>query len=155
MESIVLNELGHDGMRRIKIVSDVPVMADRFDRFERLIPPAAREKAVYEEKPDSLLNIVSLTIRFPVYGPYEVFYPSPKKFRRFMFVHFDYASRVSECIKLARDAFLSGTSYPPMYAYVTTLPNGADEFMTVHGCELFAVDWMPSNCVAVGGCDVG
>lgn len=151
MIEIVKNELGHDGMRLIKIISDAAIDAGR---FQYLVPPAARERAVFSAGIDGLLWTHSLEISFPVYGPYEVFYPSPKGFRRFMFVHFDYASRVSECIKLARDAFVRGMFFPPMYAYISTLPEGADEFTTVHGCELFSAEWMPSNCVAVGGCDV-
>lgn len=150
-DEVVLNTLGHDGMRKIKIIGDDAINPER---YRYLIPAKAAEKAVFEERPDPLLNIHSLEISFPVYGPHDVFYPSPKGFRRFMFVHFDYARRVSDCIKLARDGFISGTGFPPMYAYVATLPSGADEWMVVHGCELFVAEWMPSNCVAVGGCDV-
>lgn len=153
MESIVLNELRHDGMRRIKIIGDVPVNDRRFDRFERLIPPAARERAVYDEKPDKLLNIYSLEISFPVFGPHEVFYHGPKGFRRFMFVHYAYAAKISQCIELARDAFFIGTHFLPRNAYVATLPNGAEDGMEIHGLTLFEAAWMPSQCAAVGGRD--
>ena len=109
MESIVLNELGHDGMRRIKIVSDAEIVSEKYGS---MIPSDALDKASWSVGVDSILWLHTLEISFPVYGPHEVQYPSTKKFRRFMFVHYSYASRVSECVELARNAFMSSTGFP-------------------------------------------
>jgi len=83
----------------------------------------------------------------------EVAYLSPKKFRRFMFVHFAYAARVSSCIELARTEFFARTRFAPRDAYVQVGPQNAEIGMDVHGCILQVAEWMPAQCVAVGGRD--
>lgn len=152
MNEIVMNELGHDGMRQIKIISDVQISGDQ---YLYLIPEIAREHVDFGHKHDNLLGLFSLYISFPVHSMWDVFYHSPKEFRRFMFVHHIYAERVSQCIEMARDAFFASTHFLPMYAYLAELLPGAEIGMDVHGCILQVAEWMPKNCVAVGGCDVG
>lgn len=148
MKEITINELTHDGMRRVKIIGDVAINAAQ---YQHLIPLAARDRVAYAPSCDDLLGIFSLEMTWPVYGPWDVTYLSPKKFRRFMFVHFAYAERVSQCIELARDAFFIGTRYKPGYVYVASMPKGVEDGKEVHGCLLFEAEWMPANCVAVGG----
>lgn len=152
MEDIVINELGHDGMRHIKIIGDVQISAGR---YLYLVPEIAREHLECQPSHDDLLGLFSLYMTFPVYGPWDVFYHSPKGFRRFMFVHFAYAERVSGCIEMARDAFFIGTHCLPRDAYLAELLPGAEIGMDVHGCILQVAEWMPAQCVSVGGCDVG
>jgi hypothetical protein len=113
----------------------------------------ARDRVVYAPGCDELLGIFSLEITWPVYGPWEVAYLSPKKFRRFMFVHFAYGERVSNCMEMARDEFFARTHFAPRDVYVQELPKGAEIGMDVHGCILQVAEWMPAQCVAVGGRD--
>ena len=150
MEEITINELTHDAMRRVKIVGDVALDAAQ---YQDLIPLAARDRAVCVPGLDDLLGIFYLEITWPVYGPWEVFYYGPKKFRRFMFVHFAYAERVSSCVEMARDEFFARTHFAPRDAYLQELPNKAEIGMNVYGCILQAAEWMPAQCVAVGGRD--
>jgi hypothetical protein len=150
MEEITINELMHDGMRRVRIIGDAVIDAAR---YQDLIPLAAREWVMYAPGCDELLDLFSLEITFPVYGPWEVAYLSLKKFRRFMFVHFAYAERVSSCIKLARTEFFARTYFVPRDAYVQVGPPNAEIGMDVYGCILQVAEWMPAQCVAVGGRD--
>lgn len=150
MQEIIINELTHDGMRRIKIIGDVEISAAR---YQVLVPVEALSRLVCVPGYDDLLGLFSLEMTFPVYGPYEVFYQGPKGFRRFMFVNFAYAERVSNCIELARTEFCARTHFAPRDAYVRDLPKGAELWMDVHGCILQAAEWMPAQCIAVGGRD--
>ena len=111
----------------MKIVGDAALDAAQ---YQDLIPLAARDWVVCVPGLDDLLGIFSLEITWPVYGPWEVFYYGPKKFRRFMFVHF-----------------------APRDAYLQELPNKAEIGMNVYGCILQAAEWMPVKCVAVVGRD--
>lgn len=150
MEEITINELTHDGIRRVKIIGDVMIDAAQ---YLHLIPLVARDRAVYTPGCDELLGIFQLEITWPVYGSCEVAYLSPKKFRRFMFVNFAYSERVSSCVELARTEFFIRTHFVPAYAFVRKLPQGAEMCMDVYGCILQVAEWMPAQCVAVGGRD--
>ena len=151
MQKMTANELTHDGWRRLKIVGDAVIDAERYLRF---VPLAARVHMVQTPGCDDLLGLFSLELMYPIYEPYAVMSHGAKTFRRLMFVHHIYARRVSECIELARIDFFAGTRYVPRYAFVRDLPKGAEDGMDVHGCILLAAEWMPANCVATGGCDV-
>lgn len=150
MKEMTVNELTHNGMRRMKIIGDVVIEAAQ---YQHLIPVVARDMAVYTPGCDELLGIYQLEITWPIYGPWEVAYLSHKKFRRFMFVNFSYSMRVSNCIELARTEFFARTHFAPRDAYLQELPNKAEIGMDVHGCILQVADWMPAQCVAVGGRD--
>lgn len=152
MQTLTVNELLHDGRRRLKIVGDAAVDATP---YLRLVPPAARGHVVSEGGYDDLLDLFWLDIFYPVYGVCDVMNYGSKKFRRLMLVHHVYGTRVSECIDIARVEFFAGTRFAPVYAFVQKLPRGAEDGMDVHGCILLAAEWMPANCVAAGGCDGG
>lgn len=149
MRKMTVNELTHDGWRRLKIVGDTVI---DFNTYMHLVPLVAREHLVNNHGQDELLGLFSLEMLFPVYGPYHIMNHGHKKFRTLMFVHHVYTKRVSECIDLARTEFFAGTRFVPGYAFVRDLPNGAENGMEVHGCVLLAAEWMPANCVATGGC---
>lgn len=151
MQKMTVNELAHDGWRRLKIVADAVINVDAYLRH---VPLVAREHLVANHGHDELLDLFSLELLYPIYGPYEVMIHSHKKFRRLMFVHHVYARRVSECVDLARIEFFSGTHFVPRYAYAQKLPQGATDGMEVHGCIFLEAEWMPANCIATGGCDV-
>lgn len=148
MEEIVSNDLTHEGIRRLKVIGDAPINEAR---YQNLVPVEAVDRAIFLSGNDVFLGLYSLEITFPVYGPWEVFYHGPKKFRRFMFVAYAYAERVSDCIELARTEFFARTHFAPRDAYVRDCPKGAEIGMDVHDCILQVADWMPGQCVAVGG----
>lgn len=150
MRKMVVNELAHDGMRRLKVVGDTVLDAER---YLAMVPERARELATLTPGRDDAFGF-SLELMYPIFEPYEVMLHSRMQFRRLFFVHYSYGSRVSECITLARSEFLRRTGSAPMFAFVPGLPE--DLFGSVReGCVLIQAEWMPARCVAVGGCDVG
>lgn len=148
MEEVVINELGHDGIRRLKIIGDY---ADMFPRFYSLVPACARDKVQMDDSKDQALGIYSMEITWPVFEPFDIAIGGPNKFRRVMVVHYQYAERVSECIRLAVEAFMAGAKMFPKYAWVREIPKGAEEFREVHGVMLISGEIAPANCVVVGG----
>jgi hypothetical protein len=150
MNEIIVDELTHDGMRRVKVIAD---NADDFPRVCGVVPGIARDKMQTNNSHDDALGIFSMNLTWPVFGPYDFFIYGPKKFRRLMVVNYEYAERVSDCIELARIMFFAGTHFAPKYVFVAELPKGAEDCMDVHGCILLQAEWMPARCVAVGGYD--
>ena len=151
MEKIICNELTHDGMRRVKIIGDAVINETR---YQDLLPLEALDRVLYAPGRDDQLGLFSLEMKFPVDGPWEVFYYGPKGFRRFMFVNFQYAECVSSCVEIARNEFFIRTHFTPRDAYVAKLPEDVEIWTDVHGCILQVAEWMPAQCVAVGGLDV-
>lgn len=150
MENVMVNELCHDGMRRLRVVGDVEIEPGRYLCW---VPVEARERAVVSAGRDDLLGLFSLELTYPIYEPFMVALHSPKKFRRLMFVHFSFANRVSECIALARTEFWGRTKFAPVYAFVKGVPKDLDGAL-VSDCIILEAEWMPARCAAVGGCDV-
>ena len=148
MEEIVVNGLGHDGMRRLKVIGD---SVDRFAYFYGVVPKISWDRIEMDDSYDAALGIYSMELNWPVFEPFDIALESPKKFRRVMMVHYCYAARVSDCIRLAVEAFTMGTRFFPQYAWVREIPKGAEEFMEVHGVILTLGEIAPSNCVLVGG----
>jgi hypothetical protein len=147
MIEVVLNVLGDDGLRRVRVISDDEIQHPV--RYFAPLPVEGRKLLQVVESVDAALGIHSLEVAYPVYGPFDVAILSPKKFR--MFVNFVYGSRVSECIELGRVEFFCRTRFAPAYAFIRNLPAGAVDGMDVHGLVLIEAEWMPLNCVAVGG----
>src|SRR3990172_6213810 len=150
MDEVVLNGLGPDGMREVKILSDVPPVSAVW-QWERGLPAMALERLRLDEQCDEALGLYSAELRWPVFEPIDVINFGPRRFRRLMMVSYVYAARVSECIGLAAESFFAGTHFRPRFAFVRELPKGAEDGMEIDGVMLMEAEWMPSRCVAVGG----
>lgn|GEM_PF-2339107 len=149
MDKIVANYLGHDGMRTMRVVGDREISQERYQLY---VAAEARSFIAFKPAVDELLDIHSLEMSWPIYEPFDVSIYGPKKFRRFMFIHFSYAARVSDCIGLARTEFFARTRFAPQFAFVQNAPvEKAGEL--VHECFLMSAEWMPARCVAIGGRD--
>lgn len=152
MQQMTINELTHEGMRHVKILGTEPILLP-VRILDKVIPLEARGRVTLTPGQDDLLGLFSLYVTWHVFEPYDFFIYGPKKFRRLMVVSTVYAERVSACIELARTEFFSRTHFAPLYAFVRDLPRGAEIGMVVHECILMQAEWMPANCVAIGGRD--
>ena len=150
MEEIVINELTHEGVRRVKVIGDAAILVSR---YQAMVPYEAFVRAPVDiiSSRDDALGLFSAEMTWPVFEAYEIFNYGQKRFRRLMMVNFVYANRVSDCIYLAMVNYFSGTRFMPGFAFVSDLPKGAEDGMCVHGVQLFEAEWMPARCVAVGG----
>lgn len=147
MNKVVANFLGHDGMRCVRIIGDKEISQER---YQALAGVEARSLVTFKPAVDELLDIHSLEMSWPIYEPFEVSIHGPKKFRRLMFVHYSFASRVSDCIALARTEYFARTHFSPKFAFVQSVPAGKDGEL-VHDCVVLSAEWMPARCVAIGG----
>jgi hypothetical protein len=155
MEEVLVNELTHDGMRRVKLIGDVPFDGERpvaaLWRHGVYVAEMSVGKRQVRAWSDAVLSLHYFEMVYPVYGPCEVMCFGEIKLRRLMFVNFAYAAKVSECIELAKLEFFAGTHFAPRDAFVRELPKQAELWMDVHGLILHEAEWMPAKCVAVGG----
>ena len=155
MEEVVLNELTHEGMRHVKLLGDEPFETERpvamLLRNGVIVPEVAMKRLQVEGQCDAALGLHSLEVRWPVFGPVDVLYFGPKRFRRFVFVHYSYAERVSECLSQAVEIFLMGCHFLPGFAFVRKLPAGTPDCMEIDYVTLVQAEWMPEHCVAIGG----
>lgn len=150
MQEVILNVLTHEGMRVVKVLSDSPLTL-ALSRWEREMPAITEGRVFISENCDQALGLFSVELRWPVFGRVDVAYPGLKRFRRFMMVHYSYATRVSECIRLAVDSFFVCTHFRPGYTFVRSLPQGIENGTEVDDVILIEAEWMPARCVAVGG----
>lgn len=58
--------------------------------------------------------------------------------------------RVSEAIRAAREKFELTTREAAQFAFLRSMPKGAEEGMEVHGCVLIEAGWAPERCVVIG-----
>ena len=82
MQKMTINELGHDGMRRIKFVGDKDLTPPRPSPNDEkkehhlgreimcLVPCEARERVVISSKHDEMLDLYSSELTYPVYEPF-------------------------------------------------------------------------------------
>jgi hypothetical protein len=150
MEEVVVNELQHNGIRRVKVIGDAEI---HMAQYQAWVPCDACARVEILPGHDNLLDLFSLELRWPVFEPWEVANYGPKKFRRLMMVHFAYAERVSAVIELGRLEFFARTHFAPGYAFMRELPQAVEDGMDYHGLVLLRAEWMPAQCVAVGGRD--
>jgi hypothetical protein len=148
MDEVVVNELMHDGMRHLKVISE---RDDDFERYLKVVPRPACDMHQMVIKPDLALGIFTMDLTWPVYEPFDVQVHSPKGFRRLMMVHFSYGKRVTEVISLAAHLFFAGTGIPSKYAFVRETPRDAEDGIMVHGLSLVLSEIVPAKTVGVGG----
>lgn len=72
----------------------------------------------------------------------------------FVFRKLSQGDRVSVKATEAAEEYLRLYRDYPRFAYVRTMPRGVDDGVEVDGMMLFAAEWMPPRCVAVGWIDL-
>ena len=58
--------------------------------------------------------------------------------------------KVSTAIRDAAHGFTTATNAEAQYAFVRSIPGGAEEFMELDGVVLVQAGWVPARCVAIG-----
>ena len=149
MQDVLLNELGADGLRRIRVIGDGPIEAEP---FFGLIPREAEGLVTLSPSVDTLLGLHTLEITWPAREAFD--WPSLPKFRRMVVWTVWEGERMRECICKAADKYERLFGGRPGFAFVGYLPAGAVEGEDVDGapgCTLFHARWLPKRVVAVGG----
>lgn len=75
-------------------------------------------------------------------------WPKPRRFYVWPLLG---GQRASDAIRTAAEVFEQATGFAPKFAFTRTLPEKAEWGQDVFGCLLFAAEWLPRNCVVVGG----
>lgn len=149
MEEIIQNNLTEDGLRHLKILSDVKVTDECMMRF---IPVAAREHAQVRCYDTAALSLFYGEATWPVRGEaVDVHCEGWVKFRRVVAWKLMPGERMSEVISLALVCYSSMFSRYPAYAFVRTLPRSVENGIEVDDVMLLQADWVLPGCVMIGG----
>ena len=156
MIEVVLNQLSADGMKLVRVISDQRV-SEAF--LWSLVPGAAREFAVVKPWETAALSLFYGEVKFPVRGVVEVAFSgqqsavSRRRVRKFATWRLMESEgyRVSEIICFLAEWYFAQTKRRAGYAFVRSLPKGAERFMEVDGLMLLDVEWCLEKCVMVGG----
>lgn len=92
-----------------------------------------------------------LRAEWPFFGMLDIWPPQWPKPSRFYVWRLLDGQRVNDAIRTAAEVFEQMTGFAPKFAFTRTLPEMAEWGQEVYGCLLLAAEWMPRNCVAVGG----
>lgn len=102
-------------------------------------------------------GVYHLRVEFPYWGMLDIQHRDWPKPRRLLVCALLRGERVSEMIEIVAERWTRAVGWEPKFAWVREFPKGAeaheDEWgiILAHGCILLAAEWMPRNCVAVGG----
>ena len=150
MIELVEKKVLTDGMGFIKVVSDRAV---REIWMMSLVPGAAREFASVHCYATSALSLFYREVTYPLREVVEVRCEGWKRPRRLaawrMMESEGY--RMSEVIEFLGDWYFAQTKRRAQYAFVRSIPKGAERYMDVDGLMLLDVEWCLDKTVMVGG----
>ncbi len=139
MEDLIIVEdvVTEDGYRKLHVMSNRPINMS--------LPRDATVKESVEG------GAHHLRAELPFTGMLDIWPREWPKPRRFLVWRLLEGERVSDAILSAANMYLHAVGYAPKFAFTRTLPPRAEWGQDVFGCLLFAAEWLPRNCVAVGG----
>lgn len=139
MEEMIIVEdvVTEDCVRKLHVMSNRPIQMD--------LPADATAERTTEAGAYHLRAEWSFTGILDIWPRH---WPKP---RRFLVWRLMDGERVSDAILCAANMFSHAVGFLPKFAFVRTLPEKAEWGQEVHGCLLFAAEWLPRHCVAVGG----
>jgi hypothetical protein len=140
MIELLVNEILPDGMRHVKVVSDLPP-----------IPFPVRDGGQIHQWTDELLGLHYLEATWPCMEVVHVHLEGQPKCRKLVVWKFLPGERVSEIISYVADWFFVQTHHRPEYAFMRSLPSGVESGTDVDGVMLMQADWALPGCVMVGG----
>ena len=143
MIQILVNELRPDGMRRVKVVCDDP--------HPLPFPLKGGRELELHEWDDEALGLHYVEATWPCMGVVDVQLEGMPKFRRLVVWKFMPGERVSEVIRCVADWYFVQTHQRPGYAFLRSLPSGAENGQEVEGVMLMQAEWALPGCVMIGG----
>jgi hypothetical protein len=150
MIEVIVNQLSADGMKFVKMISDQR-MSEAWVRS--IVPGAAREFAQVKCYETSALSLFYGEVSYPLRQMVEIKPAEWKRARRFAGWRLmdGEGYRVSEIIEFLGEWYFVQTHQRAQYAFVKSLPKGAERFMELDGLMLLDVEWALDKCVLIGG----
>jgi hypothetical protein len=140
MIEIVKNEISLDGMRTVRVVSDLCP-----------IPFPVKEGANVRRWDDELLGLHYVEMEYPSMDFVDVHFEGMEQFRRLLVWMFLPGERVSKVVEFAANWYFQQTHHRPQFAFMKRLPQGAENGTEVDGCILIQAEWALDGCVMIGG----
>lgn len=146
VEQVIINEIGPNGWRFVKVISDAEIDAEKY----RASVPLSEKGMEVRAYPDAALGMFYLELRWPIREVVEVRFEGQEKARRLVIWSVQNSGRVSQAIEDAAYAYLREFQDWPQMAFMNQLPKGASNGMDVHDVMLMQADWALPGCVSVG-----
>jgi hypothetical protein len=141
--------LTEDGLRHLKMFSDVKVSDERMKRF---VPAASLEHAQIRCYDTAALSLFYGEAKWPVRGDaVDVHCEGWVKFRRVVAWKLMPGERMSEAISLAKCSYIKLFVRSPRFAFTRTLPRAVENGVEVDGVMLLQAEWALPGCVMIGG----
>jgi len=135
---IIVNDVVlEDCVRRLHVMSNSPI--------EMALPAGAKAERTQEA------GIYHLRAEWMFWGMLDIQPREWLKPRRLLVWSLRPGERVSEAIQSAVEMWTRAVGWGPQFAWVRSLPVGAEWCQDVCGCILLEAEWIMMNCVAVGG----
>lgn len=165
MEEVVENVLLQDGIRRLRVISDVCISPLR---WVAALPDEAVRVAELVPAEDASLGIHSLIVTWPARELFlGVQFPSLGKIEKPMVLwKLVEGERISMVVRLAAEVFERGVGRKPSVAWIRSMPKGMEEFEIaggyvaeavtvpiedgIAGVSLRTAEWVWAGCVVVG-----
>lgn len=142
MEEIVVNALSADGMRRVRWLSDRPV---DLTWAAMACPRWRRGLAVTTTGLDEAIGVHWAECVWPLCDPMH------DGSRWYLGWRLLEGQRVSQAIQFAAEVYAQGWGRAARFAWMRSMPKGAEEGLEVCGCTLVAASRVLEQCVFVGG----
>jgi len=134
---IVEDIVTEDGYRKLHVMSNSPI---------RMSLP--KDATVCETEEGGAYHLRAEWAFFGMLDIWPRYWIKPRRFYVWRLLD---GQRVSEAIQTAAEVFEQAVGWAPKFAFARTLPEKAEWGQDVYGCILIAAEWLPKNCVAVGG----
>jgi hypothetical protein len=134
---VVEDVVSEDCLRKLHVMSNAEIVMQ--------LPANAKIEQTVEA------GVYHLQAEWKFWGMLDIqtrHWPKP---RRLLVWSLRKGERVSEAIQAAVEMWTKAVGWEPKFAWVRSLPKGAEWCQEVHGCILLEANWIPRNCVAVGG----
>lgn len=148
MEKIIVNELSHEGMRRVKVISDARI---DLQRWLAAVPLEARELIKAELSEDKALGVHHLSMSWPARDKAE--FGFSQRHRRMLVWKILENQRASQAIREAVVAYMRwrGVGVFPKFVFMKSLPKGAENGMLMDDVIILQAEWALEGCVILGG----
>lgn len=127
------------GCVRERWVADAPIGFERLEQGWQI-----------REWEDAVLDLHYVELVRPYRGPLELKIECQPKIRKFL-AYAIRGERVSQCMRDGAVLYASLTGRWPGYAFVASLPSGAEELVEVDGVMLVVAEWALPGFVFLGG----
>ena len=138
MIEVLVNDVTLEGMRRVKVVSDVAPVSYPLP-----------EESIVRTWSDDLLGLQYLEANWPCREAIQIRCEGRKATREMVLWKLAPGERVSQALKEALGVYAMRFKAFPAYAFLRKLPSTIENGFEAEEMCLFEAEWVPAGCIAI------